>query len=86
LKEKLKFDGFRDEVTNEFTDNSFVNLNRVAAKFADGLTVSSEELDAELKEVFDNATCSKLDYVAEEHQIKEVSEFIDKVIDTEVCI
>lgn len=86
FNEKLKFDGFRDEVADEFKDTSFENLNRVAAKFSDGVMISSEEVSDGLKKVFDEAPCSKLEYVAEEHQVKEVSEFIDKVIDTEVCI
>lgn len=84
--EKLKFDGFTDDVANELTEASFENLSKVAAKYVDGLSVGSEELDPKLKEIFDNATCAKLDFVAEEHLNKEVSEFIDKVIETEIVI
>lgn len=86
LTEKLKFEGFGEEVTSAFTDTSFNTLNKVAAQFADGISLSSQEVSPELRTIFDEATCEKLDYVAEEHQVKEVSEFIDKVIDTEVCI
>jgi len=84
--EKLKFDGFTEDVVNELTEANFENLSKVAAKYVDGLSVGSEELDPKLKEIFDNASCSKLDFVAEEHLNKEVSEFIDKVIETEIVI
>ena len=84
--EKLKFDGFDEDTLNEFKDLDFVNLNRVAANHVDGLSVGKEELDAELREIFDSAECEKLDFVAEEHQVKEVSAFLDKVIEAEVLI
>ena len=64
----------------------FVNINRLAAEFADGLSIGQDELSADLREIFDNAECEKLDYVAEEHHVKEVSTFLDKVIEAEVLI
>lgn len=84
--EKLKFDGFEDDILNEFKELDFVNLNRVAANHVDGLSVGKEELSSELREIFDGAECEKLDYVAEEHVVKEVSAFLDKVIEAEVLI
>ena len=84
--EKLKFDGFEDDVLNEFNELDFVNLNRVVANHVDGLSVGKEELSTELREIFDAAECEKLDYVAEEHVVKEVSAFLDKVIEAEVLI
>ena len=84
ITEKLKFDGFDEDVINEFSDPSFENITKSAAKYVDGLSVGSEDLSPELRAIFDAAECDKLDYVAEEHQVKEVSEFLDKVIDTEV--
>lgn len=84
--EKLKFDGFDEDTLNEFKDLDFVNLNRVAANHVDGLSVGKEELDAELRAIFESAECEKLDFVAEEHQVKEVSAFLDKVIEAEVLI
>jgi hypothetical protein len=86
LAEKLKFDGFEEDVTNDFADTSFENISRIAAKYVDGLSVSSSEIDPKLKAIFDEAQCEKLDYVAEEHQVKEVLAFLDKVIEAEVLI
>lgn len=86
FSEKLKFDGFDEEATSNFTEPSFENISKAAVKYADGITVGSEELSPELRAIFDAAECPKLDWVAEEHQVKETSEFLDKVIDAEVLI
>lgn len=84
--EKLKFDGFDDDVVKDVEEPSFVNLNKLAAKYSDGLSVGSEDLSTELRDIFDAAECEKLDFVPEENSIKEVSAFIDKVIEAEVLI
>ena len=82
--EKLKFDGFSDEVVKEFENANYESITRNLTKYIDGLIVSSEDLNPEVRKVFDEATCEKLDFVAEEHQVKEISEFLDKIIETEV--
>ena len=86
LPEKLKFDGFSDDVANDFTNPTYENLNRALVKYVDGICVGSNELSTELKEIFDSAECPKLDFVAEEHQTKEVSAFLDKIIEEAVVI
>ena len=78
--EKLKFDGFKDSVCEHFKDTSFANFSKNILQFFDGVNVSSEELDTELKEAYDSLTSHKLDYVEEEHLGKELSDFYDKVI------
>jgi starch synthase len=84
--EKLKFDGFDDEIVNQLQDTSFENITRVITKYADGINVSSEELTPVLKSIFDDATCLKQEFVAEEHQTKVMSEFFNKVIEETVLI
>lgn len=84
--EKLKFDGFSDEIVADFAEPSLENISRAAAKYADGISVGSEELSPELTAIFDAAECEKLEWVAEEHQVKATSEFLDKVIEAEVLI
>jgi starch synthase len=86
IAEKLKFDGFDDDVTKDFTDTSFENISRIVTKYVDGLSVASDNISPELKAIFDEAQCEKLDFVAEEHQVKEVSAFLDRVIEAEVLI
>lgn len=86
LIEKLKFDGFDDEIISEINTPSFENISRVISKYVDGLSVCSEDLNPELRSIFESAECVKLDYIPEEHRVKEVSEFLDKVIEAEVLI
>ena len=78
--EKLKFDGFEDSVCEQFKDTSFTNFSKNILQFFDGVNISSEELDPELKEAFDGLNSHKLGYVEEEHLGKELSDFYDKVI------
>ena len=53
-------------------------------QYSDGLNVGSEELVPSLRAIFDEATCLKQDFVAEENQNKVLSEFFYKVIEEEV--
>lgn len=84
--EKLKFDGFSDEIINAFNSTSHEDVVRACVKYADGLIVMSNELSDKMRAIFNDATCIKLDFVAEEHQNKEISNFLDKVIEAEVLI
>lgn len=84
--DKLKFDGFDDEDVANFKKTDFNSLTEGFLKYVDGVNISSENLNEDLKGIYDNLTCSKLDYVAEEHQNKSLSEFFDKVIEEEVLI
>ena len=80
FSEKLKFDGFNDAVCENFKDTSFLNYSKNILQFFDGVNLSSEEVDPELKEIYDDLNTHKLDYVEEEHLSKELTEFYDKVI------
>jgi len=84
--EKLAFDGFDKEVTDQLTDTSHTNITRVAIKYSDGVNVSSETLTPELKAVFDEATCLKQEFVPEEQQVKVMSDFFNKIIEAPVLI
>ena len=86
FSEKLAFDGFSSDVTEGVKDPSYYNILNTAIKFADGVTVGSEQLDEASQKVFDDATCLKLAYLPEENQVKGFSEFFDKVIEEEVLI
>ena len=81
FSEKLAFDGFDVEITESLKDPSYLNVLNTAIRFADGVTVGSENLDTVTQEIFDVANCSKLAYVPEENQARVFSEFFDKVIE-----
>lgn len=84
--EKLKFDGFDEEVTNLVKSPSLDAITKAAVTFSDGVIQSSEVIQPELQKVYDEATCLKLNYLPEEHLTKGLSEFFDKVIEEGVLI
>jgi len=81
LPEKLMFDGISKEIANKFSDTSCTGLTRSITQYVDGINVGTEAISPEMKNIFDEATCLKLDYVPEENQAKELSAFFDKIID-----
>ncbi len=84
--EKLKFDGFDDEVTNLVKSPTLDAITKAAVTFSDGVVQSSEVIPADLQKVYDEATCLKLNYLPEEHLTKGLSEFFDKVIEEGILI
>jgi starch synthase len=84
FSEKLAFDGFPKEVVEQFADTSFENLSRIMIAHADGVNIATEDLQANLRALYDASPALKLDYIAEEHQGKELSAFFDKVIEAGV--
>lgn len=84
--EKLKFDGFDEEVTNLVKSPTLDAITKAAVTFSDGVVQSSEAIPADLQKVYDEATCLKLNYLPEEHLTKGLSEFFDKVIEEGILI
>ncbi|MDX1652321.1 MAG: glycogen/starch synthase [Brumimicrobium sp.] len=86
FREKLKFEGFDQEIIGSIKNGDFTSLNKAAIKYSDGIIMGSEVLKDELKKAFDKADGLKLEYESEEVQPKVVSEFFDKVIEEEALI
>lgn len=84
FENKLKFEGFNEDIVSSLADGDFVNLNKTAMKYSDGIIVSSNEVNQDILNAVDNFECHKLDCTEEEPQPKIVSEFFDKVIEEEV--
>lgn len=84
--EKLKFEGFDKKILADLQDSSYQNVMRTIFKNADGLSIGCEEINPIVKALYDEATCLKQDFVAEEFQTKVMSEFFDKVIEEEVLV
>jgi starch synthase len=83
--EKLKFDGFPEEVAEKFRDTTFLNVTKSLIDYCDGLSVAVDNLNPNLRAMFDAAShCHKLDYVQEENQAKEFSVFFDKVVEESI--
>jgi len=86
FSDKLKFDGIDGADLAHFEKTDFHSITSGMMKYMDGIKVASESLDPDLQKIVDELTCNKLEYVAEEHQIKALSEFFDKVIEETVLI
>lgn len=84
--EKLKFEGFDKKVLADLEDVTYENIIRTIFKHADGLSIGCDDINPIIKGLYDEATCLKQDYVAEEFQTKVMSEFFDKVIEEEVLV
>jgi starch synthase len=84
--EKLKFEGFDKKFLTDFTETSYTSVLKNIVSYADGLMIGCDDLNTELKEVFEQATCLKQDFIAEEFQSKVMSDFFDKVIEEEVMV
>jgi starch synthase len=84
--DKLKFEGFSDEITEKLQDTSPENITKVMVEYADGVNIASESIKPWMQTIFDDATCLKQAYVPEENQNKVLSEFFDKVIEAEVLL
>lgn len=79
--------GKKDEQVHKLVENpSLEAITNAAVTFSDGVVQSSENMDPDLRAIFDNANCLKLDYLPEEQIIKGLSEFFDKVIEEGVLI
>jgi hypothetical protein len=85
--EKLKFEGFSDEVISKFEDTSFLNITKSFIDYCDGISVAVDNLKPDLRTIFDSAKhCHKIDYIQEENQAKEYSNFFDKVVEESVLV
>lgn len=85
ISEKLKFDRVPDEFIEGLIDDvSYEKILSLALSNVDGVCVTQQDLSEMEKESVNQLDCDKLENVPEEHLIKEVSTFIDKVIGEEV--
>ncbi len=82
--DKLKFEGFSEEITNLVKNPTAATIYKTAVSLADGVIKASEHISDELQVVFDKANCVKLDYLPEETLSKSLNEFFDKVLEEEV--
>jgi starch synthase len=86
FSEKLKFEGFKDDIVNSIKGGDFTSLNKAAMQYSDGIVMGSESLGDELKKSFDESQVLKMEYESEEIQPKLMSEFFDKVIEEEAIV
>lgn len=85
--EKLKFDGFKDEDVEIIKDKAdYNNLNKLAFQYADGVISAAENIDSDLEQFIKENDITALDYQPEEHRVKQIDAFYDKIIEEQVLI
>lgn len=82
--EKMARDNFPKALVEKLKQCDFLSLTKTIISHCDGLNIAEENLSPELQAIFDEATCTKMGYVQEEHQTKEISHFFDRVIEPQV--
>lgn len=80
LKEKLNFDGFKEEAYSELENGSFIELNKLAMSLADGVVQGSEEIHEDLAAYLKEVDVPTLEYYPEENCVKPVDEFYDLLV------
>lgn len=86
FSDKLKFEGFNEDIIDSIKSGDFTSLNKAAMKYSDGIVMGSEALNDELKQSFEECEVLKMEYESEEVQPKLMSEFFDKVIEEEAIV
>ena len=81
FSEKLLFEGFPQDIADKFKDSSFLNVSKIITDHCDGVTIAIENLQPDLKDIYDTSECHKMAFTNEENQAKELSLFFDKVIE-----
>lgn len=84
LIEKLKFDGFDQATIDAYKDTSYLNIIEQAVKLSDGVVKNTNQLDADLQQIFDTINSHKETFIPDETPAKVMSEFFTKVIEEEI--
>ena len=85
-EEKIKFEGFSDDVINEIKSGDHDNLMKTSIDWSDGVVISTENLSDNITKAVSDSNVEVVEYDEEEKQIKALSEFYDKIIESEVLI
>lgn len=82
LPEKLKFDGFKSKDVTEIESKAdFVNLNKLAFRYADGIIEGSENLPEELTAEIQGSEKAVLSYCDPANCVKSYSDFYDEILE-----
>jgi len=80
FKNKAKFDEIKDKDLELVKEPSYINLNKLAIHYSDGVIVASQDVDKELIDFAREEGKQVLDYVPEEKIVEEYSLFYDKLL------
>jgi starch synthase len=80
FRKKLKLRGINSEDTKQIEEPDFVNLNKMAVDFSDGIIFGSQDINKNLEEYIINKGLPVLSYKNDEEYIDAYADFYDKII------
>lgn len=81
ITKKLQFDEISEEDVAILSKPDYLNLNKLAFQYADGIIKSSPKIDPEVEKAIKDSGLPVLDYVDEEKYIDAYNEFYDKILE-----
>jgi starch synthase len=79
---KAMMDEITEDAIADYTDTSFVGLNKAAMNAADAVIKASEELHPDLEDYFDTIDKPKLGHQTPEEYIEAYSNFYDEILES----
>ncbi len=80
FRKKLKIEGVAAEDTRIISDANYLNLNKLAVNFSDGIILGSENINKDVEEYINNSKKPVLTYKSEEEYINAYSDFYDEFL------
>ncbi len=78
--EKIKMEGINDDHVNQYRESGFVNVNKAAIDYADGLIIGSEEINPEVEAYLKASGKPYLEYHPEETYLDAYNKFYDELL------
>ncbi|OQY02833.1 MAG: glycogen synthase [Bacteroidetes bacterium 4572_117] len=80
FRKKMKIEGIAAEDTREVSDANYLNMNKLAINFSDGIIFGSEKINKDVEEYINNSKKAVLNYKSEDEYINAYSDFYDSFL------
>ncbi len=80
FKKKLWIEGVKDDDLFVFKTPDFVNFNKLAIQYSDGIAYGSPEIPAELQKFVEEKQLPSLNYQGEDDYVQIYSDFYDRIL------
>ncbi len=83
---KLKFDGFLEKDLKHFANPDYINTMKAAIDYSDGIIISSQDINIELKSYAALSSQPIIYHNPEENLLSQLNEFYDELIEKNVLV
>jgi len=80
FRKKLKIEGIAAEDTRIISDTNYLNLNKLAINFSDGVIFGSQNINKDVEDYINNSKKAVLSYKSENEYIDAYSDFYDSFL------